>query len=311
MRREQAFELVRQANPMSEGSSAPAGFLSPTALLDRIDERSTDMQTRENQTVVKPRRPDASPKRTGRGWLRAALAAGAVVIVAVAVAVALPGGGDVSQPPLEVVEALDAATVAGDWEAVRELYADDATYTRVDDGFGHDYVRHGKDEVGQDNMPLTSPGIDARNAPLTSIYPPFDWDGDGSVTGFDDLASLTMANYAWGMTRYYSCTQPDATTVVCDLVLEGHALWPEAQPVTDTFTVIDGLITHQVYDTTGAPGDPKADPFETRLDYLGYIEDNHPELEGTLFSQRLGELRMTPESAELHRQFIAEWRAQR
>lgn len=213
--------------------------------------------------------------------------------------------------PLEVAEALDAAIVAGDWEAALALYAEDATYTQLDDGFGFDFIRHGKEVGGsplRTDMPLSRIAPALGFGGLTTIYPGFDWDEDGSTTGLDHLAALTMADYAWGVTDFYSCAQTDETTVVCDLILEGHALVPDAPPpVTDTFTVVDGRITQQVYDTTVSRFE---DPFGLRLGYLVYVEENRPELENTLFSlNRTGELRMTPDTVETHRELIAEWRA--
>lgn len=213
--------------------------------------------------------------------------------------------------PIEVADALNAAIVAGDWKAVRALYSDDATYTQLDDGFGHDFVRHGK-EPGEMplriDMPFSRPAAAFKFRGLTTIYPAFDWDDDGVTTAFDDLASLAVADHAWGVTDFYTCTQSDERTVVCDLVLAGHALVPDSPPsATDTFTVIDGLITHQVYDTTASRFE---DPYGLRLGYLVYVEENRPELENTLFSlDRTGELRMTPDTVETHRELIAEWRA--
>ncbi len=101
MRREQAFELVRQANPMPVGTTGPSAFLSRTALLELIDERSGDMQTHdkpntEDRTMqrieqkTERRTPSRGPSRR-RGLLVAA-AALVVAIIAAGVVIGLVGG---------------------------------------------------------------------------------------------------------------------------------------------------------------------------------------------------------------------------
>ncbi len=101
MRREQAFELVRQANPLPVGSTGPSAFLSRTALLELIDQRSGDMQTHDKpntedgpmQTIkrkTEPPTPRRGPSRR-RGLLVAA-AALVVAIIAAGVVIGLVGG---------------------------------------------------------------------------------------------------------------------------------------------------------------------------------------------------------------------------
>lgn len=282
------------------------------------------MQTDERtatQVVGKPR----GPERRRRKSLVAALAGtAAVLVIAIGGWVLINDGSDVAgRTPLEVAEALDAAIVAGDWEGVLALYADDATYTHVDDGFGFDPFRHGRDPADyriRTDMPLTSerftsgPGLlpGMYSEPLANGYPPTDWDGEPGITAFDDLATLAMASHVAGVTDFYSCVQADTTTVVCEVVIEGDAFWDVPPPVTDTFTVEDGLITHQRYDTTALPVSPSDPANPARLEYLGWVEENRPELEGSLFwSESLGRLRLSPDTAETHRELIAEWRAQR
>lgn len=299
----------------------PDEIWTPAIALHEI-ERRTGMQTDERR--VQEVGETLAPKPQRRKSIMPALAgAAAVLVIALGGWVLINDGSDVAaRTPLEVAEALDAAIVAGDWEAVLGLYAEDATYTHVDDGFGFDPFRHGRDPADysiRTDMPLTSerftsgPGLlpGQYSEPLTNLYPNPEWDGEPGVTGFDDLATLAMASYAAGVTDFYSCEQADSTTVVCEVVIAGDAFWDAPPPVTDTFTVDDGLITHQLYDTTTVLSD---DPTgSNRLNYLGWIEGNRPELETSLFAQSEspGRLRVTPDNFETHRELIAEWRAQR
>jgi hypothetical protein len=84
---DQAFEAVRQANPLPNDSASPDGFLSMTALLDRIDERSTDMQTQDRPRTGPPRTRDQRPR-----WLIPALAGALAVVIAIGLGALLLAG---------------------------------------------------------------------------------------------------------------------------------------------------------------------------------------------------------------------------
>ena len=307
MTRDQAFEAVRQANPLPGDSTGPDGFLSMTALLDRIDERSTDVQTQENKTSVKPNRPGASPKRARRGWLRPALAAGAAVIIAIVVAVALLwGGGDealpdvinppvpttipepVAKTPLEIGEALNQATRDGDWEAARLLYADDATY----------------------NQASNEPKPMSRLATGDNFNSQFDWDGDGTFSIFDREAGYLMNEYVAGVEQRYSCTQTDSTTVVCDIDSLGYPFYNPPVQHSNTYTVVEGRITHLTYAVSSGSGIGGAR--RVKIEYQDWVRANRPELnvDDALF-EFLGTPLVVPETVVTHRQLIAEWKAQR
>ncbi len=315
----QLIDRLARTDDYSVEVPLPDEIWAPEVALRQI-ERRTGMQVQEDTTtrVVEPTRDRR------RRPLIPALAGGLAILVAVAGAwLVTRSGSDVAaRSPLEVAEALDAAIVAGDWEAVLALYAEDATYTHLDDGFGFDAFRHGRDPADhtiRTDMPLMSERFTSGGGlvfgqwsePLTNDYPPVDWDGEPGITGFDNLATLAMANYAAGVTDFYSCVQSGTTTVVCEVVIEGHAFWETPPPVADTFTIEDGLITHQSYDTMVAQ--PASDPTSSsRIQYMLWVEENRPELAESLFwSMGTARQRITPETAETHRQLIAEWVAQR
>ena len=314
--------------PMLDAVPVPAIAL-------REIERRIEMQTQQRPEVATP-----TSRNRKIGWLIAAAAAAVALVVAAAVWTTGGSGSEDSAdaavvttaaaatpttaaapttvattvpaapavPPIEVIEALDAAIVAGDWEAALALYSQDATYSQIDDGFGFDFIRHGKNASGDELSEHAFNGPNRFESPFTTIYPSYSWTEGAGFTVFDALATVIMGDYAVGVTDFYSCEQTDDNTVVCDLVLEGHAFIEEVPPVTDTFTVVGGLITHQLYDTTMSRLE---DPFGMRLDYLGYLEANYAESVDELFdSERLGSLVITPETVETHRDLIAEWRAQ-
>lgn len=102
MRQEQAFELVRQANPVATGWSGPGGFLSETALLERIDERSGDMQTQERPEVEMT--PAGNSRR--RRLIATAIAA-VIAVVAIGTVALIVNRGDGDQ----VAASPDAARI--------------------------------------------------------------------------------------------------------------------------------------------------------------------------------------------------------
>jgi len=294
----------------------PDDVWTSAVALEEIELRA---ERRPGSGAVLTVRPARNPRR-----LALAAAAFALVIAVVLAAVFwasdrqdLPDvTNEAPLTPLEIGNALNAAIVSGDPAAWRSLYADDATYTVVDGGFvASAAFRHGQWRGGSSDpgRPVDRPLSADRgflNSALGTAFPTFDWiPADGATTnGFDDLAVNAMAQYAQGVTRVWSCTQADLTTVVCAEVLAGHAFLSEPlPPMTDTFTVVDGLITHQEYDTSSVFVEP--DTFPLRLEYQNYIASTRPELEDVLFSD-LARMLVTPDTVETHRQLIAEWKAQ-
>jgi len=254
-----------------------------------------------------------------RRWLLPAAAAFAVIVGAFAIVTVLirNNGPDVTNDapltPLEVGLALNEAIVTGDPEAARQLYADDATYTLVDDGFGlMSSVRHRLAQIDsfRPDRPLDRPLARPKGNLTSSMGTPFnvhDWLADDSFNGFDDLAADAMALYAQGVTTALSCAESAPGTVVCENVLEGHAFLSAPPETTDTFTVVDGLIVHQEYNTLNAPDE---NTFALQLDYENYVISVRPDQAEGLFYQA-GRMQLTPETVEIHRTLIAEWRAQR
>jgi hypothetical protein len=321
--RNQVIDLLRTADPVSEMTPASDGFPSITALLHRIDERSTDMQTEERPLAQTPQPRDRRPR-----WLVPALAGAAAVIIAIVVGVVVFGGEsdgpDVIEPtpttaaltttlppalaPAEVGAALNEAAAAGDWEAVRRLYAEDATFS-ID-------VGDIPDSSIISDAPLAVPFPPGR--PLVAPFPilnQFDWDDDGVISGFDDIAATTMTLWALGVEPYRSCREVDATTLVCDERGQGPFSSPPDLPIySEIFTVVDGRITQHALDLSAedsfSPVGFVVPPLP--VEYEDWVRANRPELnpDGALF-EFLGKLLITPDTVEVHRQLIAEWVAQR
>ena len=311
MNHEQAFQLVGQANPLSGDSTGPDGFLSMTALLDRIDERSTDVQTQE-----RPRTDERGPGDRRPRWLIPALAAAAAVILAIVVGALLLAGGsdepDVIEPSpttlseqgaptaAELGAALDAAARAGDWEAVVAYFAPDATY------------RWGPDASGlSDSIPWADPAIFFAAYGERAI----DWDGDFVRSGFDQLSHDVMWAYALGFSWFGGCTATDAATLECEIRWDEVPFGNPARGVfLATYTVVDGLIAETtivdlglVMDTTVLLDRAAAGEYEA------WARANRQELneDGALFRLNPGDLTITPETVERHRQLIAEWQETR
>lgn len=163
--------------------------------------------------------------------------------------------------------------------------------------------------------------LDATAEPILEPSPdPYltDWDGDGALTLFDEILRDSATDYAAGVTLAHACVQTDATTVVCEDVLDGHAfLTDDARSTfraTSTFTVIDGRITHWELDSNaphfaGLIGQ-KMD-VKLHFEYRNWVLATRPAEERELFAG-VGDLPdVTPETFERHRQLAAEWLAQR
>jgi hypothetical protein len=265
--------------------------MTMTALLDRIDERSTEVQTKERQSEFVPER---SSKARRRRLVPALAGALAVLVIAAGVwAITRSDEPDsAGLSPLEVTDQWNEAVVAGDWAAIRALYADTAVLRVV---------------LPDETLP-DEPLID--RVPQTQD----DWDGDGALTGFDGFMHDGAAQHAAGTTTFLSCSQVDGTTVTCEEVQEGHAFWrPEAVPTTWTLTIIDGLIT-----VHGVGVVPRSEsPIDNALlsDYRRWVSENRPELEADLIEgpviPPIPGINITPDTAPIHRELVAEWQAGR
>jgi len=302
---DQSFEAVRQANPLPNDSTGPDGFLSMTALLDRIDERSTIVQTQE-----RPKIEAQGPRDQRPGWLMPALAGAVVIILAIVLSTQLLGGnegGDVTNPgptpttaptpttlpeaavlsPLEVTDLYNQAVDAGDWVALRALFADTAEF-EVNSETGETFVER---------------------VPLVDFVPqtPYDWDGDGAIDGFDALIDDAARQTAAGTTAFVSCSQADAVTATCVEVWEGFAFArPDIEHSTWTLTIVDGQITTYILEVVR-----RDSPIDTDLtsQYYTWVSDNKPELSiGELFEDIISP-QVSPDTARVHDQLVAEWLA--
>ena len=200
--------------------------------------------------------------------------------------------------PLEVAEALNEAVRTGDWEAERQMFADDATHTNLA------AIRAGLANAA-DNAPFSDPSIlyftDA-------LFTEFDWDGDGTKSLFDKVASDTMSNYSMGVTTRYSCTETDSTTVSCDIGMEGNPFLAGRflSGATSTFTIVNGLITHEAFDPVPFPH-----LVEKEVAYHEWVRATHPDLNpGDSLFEFFGKPLIDPDTVEIHRRLIAEWKVQ-
>ena len=280
------------------------------------------MQTQDIERAEPPRSPRSR-------WLVPALAGAAAVVVAIAFAVALTGGEDEPVPPvgnttvptslpesatitpLEVAEILNQAAITGDWEAHRGLFADGATLT---DTFLVEGMDPNPPNLAVDAA-LSQPAAFYFRFPISSE---FDWDGDGTVTLFDSVASEVMAHYASGVTTRFACAESGPDSIECEMLLEGDPFLIDScgggaydgrlVGFVRTYTVTDGLIVNQSIGT--APCFPHADG--PRREYHDWVRANHAEVnaDDALF-ETWGRPLITPDTVEMHRQLIAEWRAQR
>ena len=241
------------------------------------------MQTREKpiQIVREPRTP-----RSRRRLVPVLAGAIAVVVIAVGV-VALTGNTEsdvAARSPLELTDAFNEGVITADYGAVGDLYTPDATWQIFfEDG--------------------ESPALRFSDG-LPDSAPVPDWDGDGRVTELDNFASLGVELYAGGTTNFLSCTQPDASTVVCDEVREGFAFPNQSHSANWTFTIADGLIDSIVIEVAGQGTNSSA-----LRNYGLWIGANYPEMAGDLINEFTGEWKLNPDTIETHRELVAEWQA--
>ena len=302
-------ELLKAANPAPDPAQTLLQDEDINILFEEVMHRIRDPQTSTgllDATVEKRRStdteptplgvaemPEPLPRRSWNGVLVGAAAFLVVVIVGVAGWLVTRGSdqpdvADGPPTPLEVGEALNQATVAGDLEALRNLYNDSATYTDMFSGFTAPFRARSRD-------------------------PHPDMDGDEVITWFDDILWDAANDYAAGVTLAYTCDQTDPSTVVCKGVFEGHAFLSETSDmqVTNTFTVEDGLITrhqfdarplHRAFYLADKGRDIDRGP---NGEYRQWVRENHPETGNLFWAGHL-----TPDNVEKHRELIAEWRTQ-
>lgn len=119
-----AQRRLEAANPVVSASAKPTTAWSSAALLEHIDRRSGDMQTKETPTRVEY---EPATKKTQRPrWLIPALAGATAVIAAIVVASVLLIGGDESK------SLYAEAAAGGDPQAVAGLFADSFRIGDVD-----------------------------------------------------------------------------------------------------------------------------------------------------------------------------------
>lgn len=187
----------------------------------------------------------------------------------------------------EVMDLYNEAVAAGEWAAVRGLYADTAEF-----------------EVTSGEETFLPSVLLVDHQPRT----PHDWDGDGLINGFDGLIDDGARVAAHGTTAFVSCSEIDAATVLCEEVWEGHAFESlDRNPNTWTLTIVDGAIAVHALEValqTDSPVDT-----DLLAQYHQWVAEGKPELETGLFEDatRLG---ISPDSVATHRQLVAEWRAQ-
>ena len=312
--RDFALNAARQANPRPAGTSGPDGEWSAAELLSQIEHKSETGKTLERHART------AGPSGPGRnrGWLLAAAAAALVVLMIGAVGIVLQryGGTDVVAPtptippapttlpspttappptaappidrtPLEVTALYNEAVAAGDWTALRALYADTAEL---------------EVSTAEETIVPRVPLVD--HEPQT----PHDWDGDGLVDGFDALIDDGARQHAVGTTTFVSCSQVDAVTAVCEEVWEGHAFQcPDVGATTWMLTIVEGRITTHILQLVPRPAPPV--DFSLIEQYNEWVSDNRPELEAELFKDQFN-FAITPDTVKTHRELVAEWQAQ-
>lgn len=269
-------ERMRQADPAGTHTRPPATVVSPAALLAELDQRSGDMQTQDKPVIEQSQRPPQHKRR-----LVAALAGAMSVIVLIVITVAILSTDDepdatnnspVSSTPREAGDALNAAIVAGDLEAALGLFAQDATYTD----------RFLAATGGGSDLPISEAGV----------------------------PGMIQKAYLFGITKVFDCVQGDATTVECTVVEEGNPFGtPEVTGKVHTLTVVDGLITSWLFEEEirVVPGASAA-----QFEYEDWVLANHPEmLEKYELFEFPSRLVVNEATIEIHRQLIAEWKAQR
>ena len=312
-------ELVKASNPVPNPAVLLREESEVRVLLEEVMRRADDpqasmyllddevnwrsnMETKHEVIDVQP-----SPEQTERKlWPTAAMAAAAIAAIALLVFAVRPGDspGDgvatnnernsttqvpaETRTPLEISDVINTAIVSGQLAEIRQLYSHDATY--------HD---------------LKAAPLGSMFAPTFGPFP--DWDGDELNTLFDEWLWDFANDYAAGVTRAYSCEPINPTTVTCEGIFENHAFMTDASDLTMTviLTVEDGVITHHQLDAGPINFSgvwQVKQPSELVVSYENWVKANRPDERRGLFLA--GQMIMSPDTVETHRQFISEWRRQ-
>ncbi len=308
MTQQQLRELIKASNPVStparllpqdqdvrtlfEEVTHRTGNPQPSAdPLEQPVERRRDMQTQEKPIQIVPKERSSRPRRRLVPTLAGAMAV--IVITVGAWALTRSTETVVANPtPLEVTNLFNEAVSSADWPALRALFTDTSTQQFILPTETIPLIRL------MDPIPL--------GGDLTSLGL-FDWNGDETISEFDGLVRRVSGRYAGATTTLLSCAQVDAVTVVCDEVLEGYAFKNPLHMRTWTFTIADGSIANVVFDFSLSEASPiDADAVAV---YEAWVMGNRPELTRDLFTFG-GELRIEPDTIEIHRQLVTEWQAQ-
>ena len=320
----QLIDRLARTDPFAADVPVPDEIWTPAVALHEI-ERRTGMQTNERRVHELESTPPA-PRGPRRRWLVSALAAGLAVVVAVVLAIALLAGGDEAVPDVgnttvpetlpessvttarDVAAELRAAVDAGDWQSVVGLFAPDATLT-----FGPGWEEEGT-VVPQSNPATSVSGWEDRRR-----VGPFDWDGDLVRSGFDAIAHDVMWSYALGLNFFDKCVETDPLTITCQIGWGEHPLGNAQYGASfHIHTIVDGLIVNTTVDVTARnPGGGFAPhqvvfDYEAGAEYEAWVRVNRAEFneDGALF-RLTGDLVISPDTVERHRELIAEWIAQR
>lgn len=317
----QLLERLATTDAYPDQQELPREIWAPDVALQQIDDVVAAPSRDRIETKV---RRSLGPRRL----LVVAAAAGVLVLALGAALVIFAGLREdpevLEEPaplsPLEVVGALNQATATGDLGEIRALWADDATRARTSDPAGEEF-------------PLSDDCF-GTNSCWSTPETLKDWDGDGKVTGHDDVRQLLALQSIQGATQpYVDCTQTDAVTVTCNhsSVDAAFADDPAAQPPSSqlaiprftTFVIEDGRIAHTLTlwpdECLLGKGVRNTDvqafchpwpPYLASLegDYIDWLRQTLPaDVAGAL--SNIAELHVNTDTFEDHRRLIAEWRA--
>ncbi|MBT8217742.1 MAG: hypothetical protein HKN74_10320 [Acidimicrobiia bacterium] len=254
-------------------------------LLERPVERRRDMQTQERPIQQVPAQKVPIQRRRLIPAMAGALA---VIVIAVgAWALTRDSEPEVASSPIEVMELFDQNAITADYMGAGDIYTPDATYQFI-------FVDGQSPEIRFfDELPETA-GVP-------------DWDGNGTINELDGFLGLGVEVSIGGTTQLLSCTQTDPATAVCDEVREGFAFKNPDHQATWTIGFVGGLIDSIVIEI--GPNDG-TDGSAVRT-YAGWVGANHPDEAASLVNEFSGELKVTPDNLERHRELVAEWVAQR
>lgn len=151
-----AQRRLEAANPVVSASAKPATAWSSAALLEHIDRRSGDMQTKETPTRIEYE--PATKKTRKPGWVVPVLAGATAVIAAIVVAAVFLTGGEESKS-----QYADAAA-GGDPQAVAGLFADSFRIGDVDTIVEYLHPEFNTREFAEDDIGLLSAWVEFEGA---------------------------------------------------------------------------------------------------------------------------------------------------